>query len=55
LELHLLTDWGAEGARSRRSEAAIGSVAAHLALVIVLMLLPKDVFRPPKDLTSRAA
>jgi TonB family protein len=24
-------------------------VAAHLALVIVLMLLPKDVFRPPKE------
>jgi TonB family protein len=47
-ELRLLTDWGTEAARTRRGEAAIGSVAAHVALVIVLLLLPKDAFRPSK-------
>jgi TonB family protein len=48
-ELHLLTEWGAEGAGSRRSEAAIGSILAHVALVILLMLLPKEMFQPPKE------
>src|ERR1700680_4863486 len=47
-ELRLLTDWGTEAARTRWSEAAIGSVAAHIALVVLLMLLPKDVFQPFK-------
>jgi len=44
-ELHLLTDWGTEAARTRWSEAAIGSVAAHIALVALLLLLPKGVFQ----------
>jgi TonB family protein len=61
-ELHLLTDWGTEAARTRWSEAAIGSVAAHVALVIVLLLLPKDAFltskppeRPPRRLVALVA
>jgi TonB family protein len=48
-ELHLLTAWGTEGGSTRRREAAIGSVAAHVALVIVLLLLPKEVFEPPRQ------
>jgi TonB family protein len=48
-ELHLLTDWGTAAARTRWSEAAIGSVAAHVALVILLLLLPKDAFQPSKS------
>jgi TonB family protein len=47
-ELRLLTDWGTEGARTRWSEAAVGSVAAHIALVTLLLLLPKSVFQPRK-------
>jgi TonB family protein len=47
-ELRLLTDWSTDAARTRRSEAAIGSVAAHIALVILLLLLPKETFQPPK-------
>ena len=45
-ELRLLTDWSSEAARTRRKEAAIGSVAAHIGLVIVLLLLPKNTFQP---------
>jgi TonB family protein len=47
-DLHLLTDWGTEAARTRWSEAAIGSVAAHIALVTLLLLLPKDAFQTSK-------
>ena len=47
-ELRLLTDWSTEAARTRWREAAIGSVAAHVALVILLLLLPKETFQPRK-------
>ena len=47
-ELHLLTDWGAAGARSRWREAAIGSVAAHVVAIVVLALLPESAFQPSK-------
>jgi TonB family protein len=47
-ELRLLTDWGTEAARTRWSEAVIGSVAAHVALVALLLLLPKEAFLPSK-------
>jgi TonB family protein len=47
-ELRLLTRWGTEDARARQGEAAIGSVAAHIALVILLLALPSGVFEPPK-------
>src|SRR5215813_15019383 len=39
-ELHLLTDWGDLNPRSRTREAAIFSVVVHVALIIVLALLP---------------
>src|SRR5215472_15313396 len=47
-ELQLLTVWGTEDASARRREAAIGSIGAHVALVIVLLLLPKGVFESSK-------
>lgn len=43
-ELRILTDWSAVHDRAREGEAAAGSVAAHAALVLLLILLPGSVF-----------
>jgi TonB family protein len=50
-ELHILTNWSAERDRARQGEAALGSVVAHVALVILFILLPKSAF----ESTKRAA
>src|SRR6185369_932955 len=42
-EFHL-TDWGAAVARPRWREAAIGSISAHIALLILLATLPSGAF-----------
>jgi TonB family protein len=46
-ELHLLTDWSDPDARSRRRTAAVGTIAVHVATVMLLAALPDSVFAPP--------
>lgn len=50
VELHLLTEWGDPAARHRMGEAAVLSVLAHIAVIVLLMLVPKDVLAPRHDL-----
>jgi TonB family protein len=47
-ELHLLSDLGSAGSRVRWREAAIGSIAAHLALWLLLSSLPSGILQIPK-------
>jgi TonB family protein len=47
-ELRILTNWSAERDRARQGEAALGSMAAHVALVILFILLPKSAFESAK-------
>jgi TonB family protein len=47
-ELHLLTDWGAGASRPRWREAAVGSLTAHIALLVLLATLPNSAFFTPK-------
>ncbi|HJT89864.1 MAG TPA: TonB family protein [Bryobacteraceae bacterium] len=65
-DLHLLTEWGSPGDRSRRGEAALVSVLVHIALVVLLALVPATVveqhheqrvtplIEPPTELTQTA-
>ena len=52
-ELHLLTDWGDPGSRSRGRKAAVISVLAHVALIVTLVLLPEEALRPLEDAVRR--
>ena len=52
-ELHLLTDWGTGGLRTRWRDAAVGSVVAHLALLTLLAMLPSGVFKAPRRVIAR--
>jgi TonB family protein len=49
-ELRILTDWSAAGPGARSREAALGSIAVHAALVVLLMLAPAGVFESHKPL-----
>src|SRR5437762_4142247 len=51
-ELRLLTDWSPAGARLRWREAAIGSITAHIAVIILLASLPNGVFQPSKRIVD---
>jgi len=52
-ELHLLTDLGSVGASTRWRDAAVVSVAAHIALITLLATLPAGVFKPPKRIVEQ--
>ena len=45
-ELHLLTSWGQD--RGRVREARLLSVAAHVAAIIALFLMPRSLTQPPR-------
>ena len=45
-ELHLLTQWGDADSVARTRKAAIVSVALHVAVIIVISLLPPDFLGP---------
>ncbi len=47
LELHLLTDWGDPGGRKRTEKAAVLSVLAHIAAIVVLVTLPAGFLESP--------
>src|SRR5262249_53560456 len=47
-ELHLLADWTEAAARPRWREAATGSIAAHITLLILLATLPNSAFFAPR-------
>jgi len=47
-ELRLLTDWSAAGDGARSREAALGSIAVHGALVVLLFLAPAGIFESHK-------
>jgi len=47
LELHLLTEWGNPGDRTRERKAAVFSVLGHVLLVVLLVLVPLDSSEPP--------
>jgi TonB family protein len=53
-ELRLLADLGTAGTSVRWREAAIASVAAHIALLILLASLPNGVFQPPPKRIAEA-
>ncbi len=46
-ELHLLTEWSEPGRRERTRAAAVGSLLAHIVIILVLMALPAYV--PPHE------
>jgi TonB family protein len=46
-ELHLLTEWGDPGQRSRTRTAAVLSVLAHAAVIGIVLLLPASFLAPP--------
>ncbi len=48
LELHLLTEWEAFNDPARGRRAAVLSVVAHVALIIVLVLIPAAAFEPQR-------
>jgi TonB family protein len=45
-ELHLLTSWGQD--RGRVREARLLSVAAHVAAILALFLMPRSLMQPPR-------
>ena len=47
-ELHLLTEWGDPNGRARRRQAAVGTIAVHLAVITILMYMPSSPYRPPE-------
>lgn len=48
-DLQLLTNWGDPFERSRTRRAAALSVAAHLALITILVLLPPELLEKPQE------
>lgn len=50
VELHLLTEWGDPAAPRRMRQAAVLSVLAHIAVIVLLSLVPADVLAPRRDL-----
>ena len=52
-ELHLLTDWSTGATRTRRRDAALASVLAHVALAALLAMLPRGVFDAPRRIVDR--
>ena len=50
VELHLLTEWGDPAAPRRMRQAAVLSVLAHIAVIVLLALVPADVLAPRRDL-----
>jgi TonB family protein len=46
-ELHLLTEWSEPGRGQRTRTAAALSFLAHAALILLVLLLPKEAFQPP--------
>jgi TonB family protein len=47
-ELHLLTEWGSVGDRTRERKAAIFSVLGHVLAVVLLLAVPTDWSEPEK-------
>ena len=47
-ELHLLTDWGRTGDRTRERKAAAYSVLGHVVAVVLLVAIPTDYSEPEK-------
>jgi outer membrane biosynthesis protein TonB len=45
-ELHLLTSWGQD--RGRVREARLLSIAAHVAAIVALCLMPRSLMQPPR-------
>jgi TonB family protein len=45
-ELHLLTTWGQD--RGRVREARLLSIAAHVAAIVALFLMPRSLMQPPR-------
>ncbi|MCU1275085.1 MAG: TonB family protein, partial [Bryobacterales bacterium] len=48
-DLRLLLNWDTEGDDARHRRAAIVSIAFHLIALMVLLLLPHEVFRSPVE------
>ena len=51
-ELRILTDWSAAGSSVRSREAALGSIAVHAALIVLLALAPASLFETRKPLPA---
>ena len=49
-ELHLLTEWADPNEGTRRRGAGVLSIAVHAALILTLVLLPKEFFESPPPL-----
>jgi hypothetical protein len=52
-ELHLLTEWSEPGQGRRTRAAAVGSVLAHVGLILVLILVPKEVVEREPEVVRR--
>src|SRR5579863_8103873 len=50
-ELHLLTHWGQD--RGRVREAGMLSVAAHVAAILALILMPRSLMQPPRRVETQ--
>jgi len=50
-ELHLLTHWGQD--RGRVREAGVLSVAAHVAAIVALILMPRSLMQPPRRVETQ--
>jgi TonB family protein len=50
-ELHLLTEWGED--RSRVRSAGVLSVAAHVVVIIALILAPRSLITRPRQVATR--
>ena len=51
-ELHLLTSW--EQDRGRVRKARLLSVAAHVAAIVALCLMPRSLMQPPRRVERRS-
>jgi TonB family protein len=47
-ELHLLTEWGDPAGRTRMGRAAVLSVLAHIAALVLVLLLPESFLETPQ-------
>jgi hypothetical protein len=54
VELHLLTEWGDPAAPKRMGEAAVLSVLAHIAVIVLLALCRRMFWRPGGPARERA-
>src|ERR1017187_5743273 len=47
VELHLLTNWGDPAGRARTGRAAVMSVLAHIAAIVLIAAVPESIMQPP--------